>query len=241
MIGALSNTPHPAKVSRSFSSPAANQELFQQMLQQAMDVKNSSLKGEEKIGLISQIATKAIEELKKKHVHILDDEPTEGEAESVSSAANPGKGILRGVVEENGVSPRKNTGLKDLPSGIIRKFDPENRLMAQLPTAQQPQQRVVQNNGLIRRRPGAVIANTPNGKISVTPFQIFLDKAMDFFEMVSDLENPSDTMTQDFVEGKVSMEELALIKAKVGVAISFAMTMVNQVTQTFKEIQNMQV
>ena len=55
------------------------------------------------------------------------------------------------------------------------------------------------------------------------------------------MEEKSDTLMVDYVEGKASLEDLTLIKTKLGVALSFSVTLVNQVTRTFKEIQNMQV
>ena len=78
-------------------------------------------------------------------------------------------------------------------------------------------------------------------RLETTPFQLFLDKAVDFFLRVSDQERNSDMLMVDYVEGRISLEELMIEKSKVGVAISFSLTLVSQVTQTFKEIQNMQV
>jgi hypothetical protein len=78
-------------------------------------------------------------------------------------------------------------------------------------------------------------------RLETTPFQLFLDKAVDFFLRVSDQERHSDMLMVDYVEGRISLEELMIEKSKVGVAVSFSLTLVSQVTQTFKEIQNMQV
>lgn len=78
-------------------------------------------------------------------------------------------------------------------------------------------------------------------RLETTPFQLFLDKAVDFFLRVSDQERHADMLMVDYVEGRISLEELMIEKAKAGVAVSFSLTLVNQVTQTFKEIQNMQV
>ena len=78
-------------------------------------------------------------------------------------------------------------------------------------------------------------------RLETTPFQLFLDKAVDFFLQVSDQERRSDLLMVDYVEGRISLEELMIEKSKAGVAISFSLTLVSQVTQTFKEIQNMSV
>jgi len=84
------------------------------------------------------------------------------------------------------------------------------------------------------RNPNAMAQQSP-------PFQVFLDKAVDFFLKVSDLERQSDFLMGEYVKGNVSLDELMVDKAKVGVAISFTLTLFNQVTQTFKEIQNLQI
>jgi flagellar hook-basal body complex protein FliE len=78
-------------------------------------------------------------------------------------------------------------------------------------------------------------------RLETTPFQLFLDKAVDFFLRVSDQERHADMLMVDYAEGRISLEELMIEKSKAGVAVSFTLTLVNQVTQTFKEIQNMQV
>lgn len=76
---------------------------------------------------------------------------------------------------------------------------------------------------------------------AVAPFQIFIDKAVDFFLRVSDLERKSDVTMVDYAQGRASLEQVMIEKAKVSVALSFSVTLINQVTQSFKEIQNMQV
>ena len=91
---------------------------------------------------------------------------------------------------------------------------------------------------------GALEGTVPGARpprVEVTPFQFFLDKAVDFFLKVSDLERKTDTLMVDYTNGKASLEELMVEKAKVSVALSFSVTLVNQVTQSFKEIQGMQI
>lgn len=77
--------------------------------------------------------------------------------------------------------------------------------------------------------------------LSVTPFQFFLDKTIDFFSRVTLMEIKADSLMELYVRGEASLEELTIEKAKVSVAISFATTVLSQVTQAFKEIQNMQI
>ncbi|MFC1751939.1 flagellar hook-basal body complex protein FliE [Thermoproteota archaeon] len=78
-------------------------------------------------------------------------------------------------------------------------------------------------------------------RMDITPFQLFLDKALEFFDGVSEMEKRADWLMEQYVLGKASIEELTIEKTKVSVALSFAVTLVNQITQSFKEIQNMAV
>ncbi len=89
--------------------------------------------------------------------------------------------------------------------------------------------------------PEAVATGRPVGSQQSPPFQIFLDKALDFFLRVSDLERKSDFLMGEYVQGKVSLDELMVDKAKVGIALSFTLTLFNQVSQALKDIQNLQV
>ena len=78
-------------------------------------------------------------------------------------------------------------------------------------------------------------------KLSTTPFQFFLDKGIDYFRRISGMERRSDQLMERFARGEASIEELTIEKAKVSVALSFAVTLVTQVTQAFNELKNMQV
>jgi len=78
-------------------------------------------------------------------------------------------------------------------------------------------------------------------KLTTTPFQFFLDKGIDYFRRISGMEKRADQLMERFARGEASIEELTIEKAKVGVAISFAVTLVTQVTQSFNELKNMQV
>ncbi len=78
-------------------------------------------------------------------------------------------------------------------------------------------------------------------KLATTPFQFFLDKGIDYFRRISGMEMRSDQLMERFARGEASIEELTIEKAKISVAISFAVTLVTQVTQAFNELKNMQV
>ncbi|NBV41149.1 hypothetical protein EBR96_00035 [bacterium] len=109
---------------------------------------------------------------------------------------------------------------------------------------QNPNQQAVDeilNRPLNAETAGGTAPGVAPPRMQVTPFQFFLDKAVDFFLRVSDLERKTDVLMVDYAQGRVSLEEVMVEKAKVSVALSFSVTLVNQVTQSFKEIQNMQV
>ncbi len=154
---------------------------------------------------------------------------------SVSKVSPKISSFLKGLLEETS-APLKNT---DTTPKLYANTTPIKKeyLIAQLPT--QPQAPIGTNN--YRRRKQAPIAITQNGPMTVTPFQIFLDKAVSFFDMVSDMQNQSGTMTQEYIQGKLPLEEVILIRSKVSIALTFATTLVNQITQSFKEIQQMQI
>lgn len=78
-------------------------------------------------------------------------------------------------------------------------------------------------------------------RLTSTPFQVFLDKGVEFFRRVSGMEKRADELMERFALGEVSLEELTIEKAKVGVAISFSVTLVTQVTQAFNELKQMQI
>lgn len=86
-----------------------------------------------------------------------------------------------------------------------------------------------------------VVSGYSNNKLEITPFQFFIDKAVDFFLRVSAMERNTDLLMERYVQGRASLEELMIEKAKTSVAVTFCVTLVTQVSQTFKEIQNMQV
>ncbi|MCP4049196.1 MAG: hypothetical protein GY730_00605 [bacterium] len=85
------------------------------------------------------------------------------------------------------------------------------------------------------------IATPGTNKLDTTPFQFFMDKAVEALEGVSEIELRVNDLMDKYIEGKVSIEEVSIETAKLTLAISFATTVITQTTQTFKEIQGMQV
>lgn len=80
-----------------------------------------------------------------------------------------------------------------------------------------------------------------NDTLNITPFQFFLDKSLEFLTRLTMMEIRTDSLMELYAKGKASIEEITIEKAKVSVAVSFATTMLSQITQAFKEIQNMQI
>lgn len=78
-------------------------------------------------------------------------------------------------------------------------------------------------------------------KLEVTPFQFFLDKSVEFLEKVSALERRGDQLMEAYARGEISIEEMTNAKVIAGTAVSFTVTMVNQITQAFNEVKNLQI
>ena len=78
-------------------------------------------------------------------------------------------------------------------------------------------------------------------KLEVTPVQFFMEKGIELFQKISAMEQRSDQLMEQYARGEISIEEMSIEKAKVGVALSLAVTLVTQVTQAFNELKNMQI
>lgn len=248
-ITAISLQKNNSVVAQKIKAPNGQQENFQTMLAQAIQHPAASTAVTATKGAEESMNLQQINELlneKKKKISRLEQDLINEESAPVDETDAPekpngtAKNFLKGILEESGGPKYKeDTTPKQYQGPISRTIGKSNDLIAQLPTARQ--NAPVRN--FQRRIPTA--ATQPAGgaapQLAIAPFQVFLDKAVDFFQMVSDQENSSDTLMQDFVLGKATLEEVTLAKAKVGVAVTYAMTIANQITQTFKEILNMQV
>jgi flagellar hook-basal body complex protein FliE len=80
-----------------------------------------------------------------------------------------------------------------------------------------------------------------SNKLDITPFQLFIDKALEALEGLSTLEYRVNNLMDQYAQGKVSIEEVSIETTKLSLAVSFATTVISQATQIFKEIQSMQV
>jgi len=218
-----------------------NPELFKKVFEQVVDAKPALTDTTRIAAAAQEFMTTYIDEKKKKSKVTNEELQTNPEAADESDQAiQNGKKILKSIFENTNTpySTHQNplTGLNHYAGPISSQKNEKPTLVAQADINAAPETRTYP-----RRRPSAPQAITSRGVMPITPFQLFLNKAVDFFDGVSQMEMSTDSLMKDYVDGKASLEELSLAKAKIGIAITFSMTLVNQVTQTFKEIQNMQV
>ena len=73
-------------------------------------------------------------------------------------------------------------------------------------------------------------------RVEVTPFQMLMDKAIEVLESISTMEYRVNDLTEQYIEGKVSLDEVSVETMKLNLAVSFATTVLSSATQTFKEI-----
>ncbi len=78
-------------------------------------------------------------------------------------------------------------------------------------------------------------------KLNIVPLQVFLDNAILALDKVSKQEFRVNNLMDQFVEGKISEDEVVLETAKLNLSISMVTTIVQSAVQTFKEIQNIPV
>jgi len=78
-------------------------------------------------------------------------------------------------------------------------------------------------------------------RLEVTPFQLFIDRAVDALESISQMEYRVNELTQQYIEGKVSVDEVSMEATKLNLAITFATTVITTASQTFKEYTQMAI
>ena len=91
---------------------------------------------------------------------------------------------------------------------------------------------------------GGVNQNAQNAapaQLNIVPLQVFLDNAISALDKVSKQEFRVNNLMNQFVDGKVSEDEVVLETAKLNLSISMVTTIVQSAVQTFKEIQNIPV
>lgn len=80
-----------------------------------------------------------------------------------------------------------------------------------------------------------------NKRYEVTPFQMFINKSIEVLENISKLEYKVNDLTEQFIRGEVSVDEVSIEVTKLNLAISFVTTVISSASQTFKEITQMQI
>jgi len=74
-----------------------------------------------------------------------------------------------------------------------------------------------------------------------TPFSQLLDTAVGALNELSAVEAKSNQLTEDYLQGKASLEEVMMETNRLSINMQLAVTVINTTAQTFKEIQQMQV
>ena len=125
------------------------------------------------------------------------------------------------------VSQRWVEPKSDIVAQVIRNSNPqqEDRLIAQIPD----------DFDDISSEDTQVRQNT------ILPFQVFIEKGVDLLGRISALEAKSDNLMEQYMAGKISVEEFTVVKSQVGVMLTFATNLLNQAVTVFKEIQGMQI
>lgn len=75
----------------------------------------------------------------------------------------------------------------------------------------------------------------------VTPFQKFIDQSIEVLENISQLDYRVNDLTEQYIRGEVSVEEVSFAITKLNLAISFATTVISSASQTFKELTQLQI
>lgn len=78
-------------------------------------------------------------------------------------------------------------------------------------------------------------------RLEKTPFQVFIDKAIQSLENVSEMEFKVNDLIEGHIKGEVSIDEVSIETSKLNLAMSFATTVISSATQTFKELTQMAV
>jgi flagellar hook-basal body complex protein FliE len=73
------------------------------------------------------------------------------------------------------------------------------------------------------------------------PFQIMIDRAVEALENISQMEYRVNDLTEQYIEGRVSIDEVSIEANKLNLAISFATTVISSASQTFKELTQIAV
>ncbi len=84
-------------------------------------------------------------------------------------------------------------------------------------------------------------ADLDTQRLDSPPFQIMIDRAVEALENISQMEYRVNDLTEQYIEGKVSIDEVSIEANKLNLAISFATTVISSASSTFKELTQMAV
>lgn len=70
-----------------------------------------------------------------------------------------------------------------------------------------------------------------------TPFHTVLESAAEALQGVSNIEFEANNLTEKFIQGKASVEEVMIATTKLNLAMSMTLSVISTSVQTFKEIQ----
>jgi len=82
---------------------------------------------------------------------------------------------------------------------------------------------------------------TESVKFSGNPFEDLLARAIDSLEGISRSELYANQMIDKYVQGEVELQEVMLAQSQASLMVQLAVTTINSVVTTFKEITQMQV
>ena len=92
-----------------------------------------------------------------------------------------------------------------------------------------------------RRRRQVSMADANTTKVGGTPFQLFLDKSIEVLENISSQEARVNDLTEKYIAGKISIDEVSIESVKLNMAITFVTTVITTAATTLKELTGMQI
>lgn len=89
--------------------------------------------------------------------------------------------------------------------------------------------------------PSAGTPSVSGGKIGTNAFEDMLSKAIESLNEVSRTEIYANRLAADYARGEADLKDVMVAQAKASIMVQLAVTTVNAVVNTFKEVTQMQV
>lgn len=83
--------------------------------------------------------------------------------------------------------------------------------------------------------------NLRSDRLDVTPFQLFMERSIEVLENISQMEVRVNDLTERYVRGEVSIDEVSVEMTKLNLAMSFATTVLSTASQTLKELTQLAI